>query len=328
MFPGKLKQGDEIRVISPSRSLELIDEKTQALAISRLEQLGLKVTYSKNAKEIDEFKSSSILSRIEDLHDAFRDPNVEGIITTSGGFNSNQLLDYIDYDLIKANPKVFCGLSDITAIHNAIHSKTGLVTYYGPHFSSFGMLKGIEYTLDYFKQCLFGSEPFTVSQAKVWSDDAWLKDQENREFHTNEGYLVINEGESEGKLIGGHLGTLILSLGTDYKPDFTDKILLIEECNTCGPSAIFMFERWLQALIHQPTFKGVKGLIIGTFQRNSGFNQELFIKMIKSKKELDHIPVIANASFGHTTSRFTFPIGGYGKLTVRNEKAEFTIVKY
>jgi muramoyltetrapeptide carboxypeptidase LdcA involved in peptidoglycan recycling len=328
MFPNKFKQGDEIRVISPSRSLGLIDDQTQLLAVSRLEQLGLKVSFARHAKEMDEFSSSSIRTRVRDLHEAFGESNVKGIITTSGGFNSNQLLDYIDYDLIKKNPKIFCGLSDITSLHNAFHRKTGLVTYYGPHFSSFGMLKGIEYTLDYFRQCLFESTPFNVSQAKVWSDDSWIVDQENREFHTNDGYLVINEGEAEGKLVGGHLGTTILSLGTEYMPDLNDSILLIEECNTCGTSTMFMFERWLQALIHQPDFKGIRGLIIGTFQRNTGYNEEQLIKMIKSKRELDHIPVIANASFGHTTSRFTFPIGGYGKLTVNKEKVEFSILKY
>ena len=91
-------------------------------------------------------------ARVEDLNEAFRDENVKAILTVIGGFNSNQLLDYIDYEAIKNNPKIFCGFSDITALSNAIYAKTGVVTYSGPHYSSFGMLKGFEYSLEYFKK--------------------------------------------------------------------------------------------------------------------------------------------------------------------------------
>lgn len=112
--------------------------------------MGFQVTFSKHAEELDRFASSSISSRVQDLHRAFRDPNVKAILTTLGGYNSNGLLKHLDYDLIRKNPKFFCGYSDITALNNAIYTKTRLVTYSGPHFSSFGMEKGLEYTNDYF----------------------------------------------------------------------------------------------------------------------------------------------------------------------------------
>ena len=108
MFPEKLKKGDEIRVISPSRSMKLISQESRDIAINNLKEIGFNVTFSKHAEESDEFISSSIESRISDLHEAFSDKNVKGILTTIGGFNSNQLLNYIDYKLIKSNPKVFC----------------------------------------------------------------------------------------------------------------------------------------------------------------------------------------------------------------------------
>ena len=93
--------------------------------------MGFQVTFSKYADEIDRFASSSISSRIQDLHEAFRDSNVKAILTTLGGYNSNGLLKHLDYDLIRENPKFFCGYSDITALNNAIYAKTGLVTYSG-----------------------------------------------------------------------------------------------------------------------------------------------------------------------------------------------------
>jgi len=171
MIPNKLKQGDEIRVIAPSRSLSIISENTRSIANKMLKELGFKVTFGKHVEECDDFKSSSIKSRIEDLHDAFRDKNVKAIFSVIGGFNSNQLLKYLDYDLIKKKPKILIGFSDTTALQNAILKKAGLVTYSGPHYSSFGMLKGFDYTLEYFKKCLMQSKPFDIISSKEWSDD-------------------------------------------------------------------------------------------------------------------------------------------------------------
>ena len=179
MIAEKLKAGDEIRVIAPARTMSILGNDCIELATKRLEDLGLKVSFGKHVKEFDpDSMSASIESRIEDLHEAFRDKNVKGILTVIGGFNSNQLLDYIDYDLIKENPKILCGFSDITALCNAIYAKTGLVTYSGSHYSSFGMKKGFEYELEYFKKMFFQSEEVEVKSSEEWSDDAWFIDQE------------------------------------------------------------------------------------------------------------------------------------------------------
>ena len=148
----KLKTGDEIRIISPSESLSLIAVEQRGLATRRLEVMGFKVSFSDNSLESDEFISSSILSRVEDIHAAFLDPNVKGILTTIGGYNCNQLLRYIDYSIIQSHPKRLCGYSDITVLSNAIYAKTGLISYSGPHFSTFSMIHGNEYTIDYFRE--------------------------------------------------------------------------------------------------------------------------------------------------------------------------------
>ena len=136
---------------------------------------------------------------------------------------------------------------------------------------------------------------------------------------------MINEGQAEGNLLGGNLCTLNLLQGTEYMPSLIDSILLLEDDYESKPST---FDRDLQSLIHQPGFNKVKGLLIGRFQRKSEMEQEQLIKIIRTKRELAGIPVIANADFGHTTPQFTFPIGGKGRLEAMNGKVSFTILEH
>lgn len=325
MIPQKLNLGDEIRVIAPSRSMGILSKETKDIAEKRFCDMGLKLTFGKHVDEIDEFLSSSIESRIEDLHDAFRDKNVKAVITTIGGHNSNQLLRYIDFELIKNNPKIICGFSDITILANSIYAKTGITTYYGPHFSTFGMKKGIEYTIEYFKKCLMNNESIKVESSSHWSDDEWYLNQENREFIENKGYKIINEGKASGKIVGGNLCTLNLLQGTEYMPSLKDSILFIEDDSLTFPEN---FDRDFQSLIHLPDFEYVKAIVIGRFQKESKITDEMLTKIIKTKKELNNIPVISNADFGHTTPAFTFPIGGKGELIAYNGSVELKIIEH
>jgi len=325
IVPAKLQEGDEIRIISPSRSLGIISKESRVLACSRLQELGLTVTFSRHAEEQDAFNSSSISSRVADLHEAFSDKRVKGILTTIGGFNVNQLLPYLDYSLIQRNPKILCGYSDITALQNAIYAKTGLVTYSGPHFSTFAMQKGFEYTLDYFKKCFMTSEPIPLLPSPTWSDDAWYKDQNKRKFIKNKGYLVLHEGSAEGTVIGGNLCTLNLLQGTPFMPSLKNTILFVEDDEESKPQH---FDRDLQSLLHQPGFAGVRGLVIGRFQKASGMTDDLLAKIITSKQELDHIPVVAGVDFGHTTPHITFPIGGTGSLTAKKQQVSLQITHH
>lgn len=218
MLPARLMAGDEIRVIAPSRSMAVIKGEQRKIAEERFVQSGFKVTYGNNIFEHDEFFSNSVKARIEDLHDAFSDPKVKAIITVIDGYNANQLLRHIDYELIKKNPKVFCGYSDITALNLAILQKTGLITYSGPHFSTFGAKAGFEYTQQYFLKAVTEENGSPVKASERWSDDAWYLDQDNRNFHKNEGYRVLQEGSAEGTIVGGNLCTLNLLQGTEYMP--------------------------------------------------------------------------------------------------------------
>ncbi|MGI8317087.1 S66 family peptidase [Halobacillus mangrovi] len=325
MFPSKLKKGDEIRVISPAESLSMIAQEQRELAVERLEKLGVSVSYSTHAEAEKIGTSTSIEKRVEDIHEAFSDSNVKMILTTIGGFDSNQLLRYINYDLIQANPKIFCGFSDITALSNTFYKKTGLVTYSGPHFSTFGMKKGIHYTWEHFEKMFTQDSPVVVLPAEDWSDDAWYLDQENRSFNKNEGYEIINQGEAIGTSLGGNLCTLNLLQGTEYMPSLDNSILFLENDEMTIPQT---FDRDLQSLIHQPGFERVKGLVIGRFQKESKMSLDLLKEIIRSKKELEHMPVIAQASFGHTTPQFTFPIGGTARILARGNTTEIEIIKH
>ncbi|KKP51357.1 MAG: muramoyltetrapeptide carboxypeptidase [Candidatus Roizmanbacteria bacterium GW2011_GWA2_33_33] len=325
IYPEKLKIGDEVRIIAPSRSIKILSEEIKRIADKRFLDLGLKLSFGKHVYETDEFNSSSIESRIADLHEAFSEKNVKGIITVIGGFNSNQLLKYIDWKLIKNNPKIFCGFSDITVLNNAIFAKTGLINYSGPHYSSFGQKLHFDYTLDYFQKCLMADSPFEVSSSDSWNDDEWYLDQNKRELISNKGYLVINEGESEGTILGANLCTFNLLQGTEYFPNLSDSILFLEDDYETVPHT---FDRDLQSLIHLPDFNKIRGLVIGRFQKKSNMTDELLKKIIKTKKELDNIPVIANVDFGHSDPKITFPVGGEVNIIASKNKLSIKLIKH
>jgi muramoyltetrapeptide carboxypeptidase LdcA involved in peptidoglycan recycling len=312
--PPKLKAGDEVRILSPSTSLSIVSEKNRRMAQQKLEQLGFTVSFSRHALEIDDFKSSSVESRVADLHEAFADPKVKGILTAIGGYNANQLLDYLDYELIGAHPKRLCGYSDITALSHAIYAKTGLITYAGPLFLTFAMLRGNEYTTAYFQRLMMEEGSVHIRYSPEWSDDTWYLDQENRIFHSNIGPYAIHEGEAHGTIVGGNLCTLNLLQGTPYMPSLEGTVLFIEDDYESSPAT---FDRDLQSLLHQPGFDQVRGIVIGRFQQASHMTGELLRQIIGSKKELASIPVIADADFGHTTPQFTYPIGGKASIRAR-----------
>lgn len=328
IFPSKLKQSDSVRVVAPARSLAMPwinNQEMKDIASERFAGLGLKLTFGDHVYDRDDFESSSIENRISDLHQAFRDPAVKMIITVIGGFNSNQLLPYLDYDLIRQNPKIVCGYSDITALANAIYAMTGLVTYSGPHYSSFGDKLGFDYTLEYFKKALFSQDPFRVDPSSKWSNDRWIGKQSERTFLPNEGYWVINPGSCTGTIIGGNQCTLNLLHGTQYMPSFEESVLFLEDDYEAHAAT---FDRDLQSLIHQPGFSSVKGIVIGRFQPESGVTRALLEQIIHSKEELRRIPVIANADFGHTTPQITFPIGGTVSLKVSTTEINLEIIEH
>ncbi len=318
MIPSKLKQGDEVRVVAPSRGIRIISQEVCEIAIKRFNDLGLKVSFAKNTvdENWDMLGTSSVEKRVEDIMEAFKDKNVKAIFTIIGGFSSNQLLPYLDYEVIKANPKIFCGFSDITALLDGIYAQTGMVTYCGPHLSSLGMLKGCEYTLGNMQKMLIGNGENEIRPSVEWSDDLWFLNQENRNFVENEGSWEIHSGQAEGVLLGGNLGTFNLLLGSKYRPNFKDDTILFIE-DTEGAD-ICEFMRNLIAITYQSDFDKVKALVIGRFQKGSKVTREQLEYMINSIEALNNLPVLANVDFGHTTPLLTLPIGGRAKLNGKN----------
>ena len=192
LIPRKLRRGDTIRVVAPALSRAFVAEHDHSAIIDA------------HVDERDDFESSSVASRVADLHAAFADPEVAGILTVLGGFNSNQLLPHLDWDLIAANPKIFCGYSDITAVQNAILARAGLVTYSGPHWSSFGMRDHFEQTLSWFTEALFGDGPSHLRPAPEWTDDLWFLDQDNRTVRAGEGWWPLAPGQAAGRVVLDH----------------------------------------------------------------------------------------------------------------------------
>ncbi len=325
IFPQKLNPGDEVRVISPSRSLSIISKETQEIANKRFAEMGLKLSFGKHVNEINDFNSSSIESRVSDFHDAFLDKNVKAVLTVVGGYSANQILDYIDWEIVRNNPKIFCGYSDITALNNSILSMSGLVNYSGVHYSTFGMEQFFDYSLSYFKKCLMNDDPYEIQPSDQWTDDPWFMNQNDRHPIKNEGWMVVNEGKANGHIRGGNLCTLNLLQGTKYMPDIKDSVLFIEDDAESLPHT---FDRDLVSLIQQPDFNTVKAVVIGRFQNGSHMTNDLLLQIINTKKELKNIPIIANVDFGHTNSMITYPIGGYVEIDSNKKSPKINIIKH
>lgn len=308
VYPKKIKKGDEIRIIAPAASLKTVPKSVIKIAKTRLEKIGFNVTFGKYVFEKDMFGSSSIEYRLNDLEEAFRDKNVAMVLAARGGYNSNQLLDRINYQLIRTNPKIFCGFSDITALNNAIYAKAGLVTFSGPNFSSFGMKKCFEYTENYFLRCIMSNNKIEIKPSKLWSDDGWIKNQNSRVFEKNYGPFCINPGKAGGVIIGGNLCTLNLLQGTPYMPQTKNVILFLEDDDLPGKDTLGEFNRNLVSLL--AVVKNIQGLVMGRFQKKSFVSKKKLISLIKNIPKLKSIPIIGNADFGHTSPQFSFPIGG------------------
>ncbi len=310
MIANKLKIGDEVRVIAPSRNLTEVRQDIHHHAVDFWAREGLILTFSKNSREVNKFHSSSIASRVEDIHEAFLDPNVKMIITCLGGFNANQLLHYLDYDLIAKHPKILCGFSDITALLNAIYAKTGIVTYHGPHYGTFAFEQEAEYTRKAFFDCVMRDVPIVLTPSETAA-----------KYHT------IQKGYCEGTIVGGNLCTLNLLQGTPYMPDIRNKVLFLEDDNIMGDYFCYEFDRNLESLLQIGGADTIKGIVFGRFDDSCGLSVETITDIIQGKVSSD-IPVIFGADFGHVFPMFTFPIGGTVKISANKDGADIQIITH
>lgn len=213
----KLSPNSHIRVLSPSDSIARLGGfEANLSAKETLENLGFRVSFSEHYLESDMLSSSSIKSRVADLHAAFADDSVDAILATIGGFNSNELLPYIDYDLIAKHPKIICGYSDSTAFLNAIFAKTGNLTYMGPSYSSFKMKEGQDYQIKAWLNAMT-KLAYDLVPSQEWSSDPWYDPTQPRHFMPTE-WKIYNAGKASGTIIGGNLSTFGLLRGTTLRP--------------------------------------------------------------------------------------------------------------
>ncbi|MCQ2741661.1 MAG: LD-carboxypeptidase, partial [Alphaproteobacteria bacterium] len=159
--------------------------------------------------------------------------------------------------------------------------------------------------------------------APEWSDDLWFLDQDNRQMIPNDGWWVLHEGNAQGVLEGGNLGTLMLLNATPYHLEFKkDTILMVEDCFTAAAADAKYFLRQLQSLVQRADFKNVRALLIGRFQKESNVSRDLLTHIVERIPQLKNIPVIANMDFGHTTPIATLPLGG--KIEITETAAELS----
>lgn len=335
--PNMLKKGDKIAVVSLSSGI-LGDEKLihkYYIAKERLEkEFGLEVVAMPNALKGSKFIYEHPELRAKDLMDAFSDKTIKGIFCAIGGDDTIRILPYIDFDIIKNNPKVFMGYSDTTVNHLMMH-KAGLVSYYGPSFMcEFGMyVKMFDYTKEMVEKVLFNdSTNLEIISSPVWSDDfiPWGKENINKQLKTKKeehGYEVLQgEGVVEGELLGGCLDVFPMIIGTKIWPnidEWKDKILLIETSEEQPkPDYVKYFLRNLGA---QGIFDVVKGIVVGKPYNETYYDEykETIRDVLKEFKQ-DNLPVIYNINIGHSDPIGVLPLGTKIKVDYTNKKIYLT----
>ena len=240
LSPKRLQKCDTIGIVSPSAAIteDIRSQLDEGAKI--LKELGFRVKYAKNALNIiDGYSAGTPEEKAEDINSMFADPEVDAIMCSQGGDNANSCLSLIDYELIKRNPKIFIGISDITVLLLSIYKKTGLVTFHGNDFLwGFGM-KPTKYDIDEFKLRLMDGEIGEINRNSEWN--------------------TIRKGRAEGILMGGNLKCMLKSAGTEFFPDFKDAILFVEAYEiTSG-----MCDAHFHQLKQMGVFDKIKGVIVG-----------------------------------------------------------------
>lgn len=322
--PPRLVAGDELRVLALSRSLGGVmrypgfTREDVAFATKQLVSVGLKVTFGRYAEECNPHLTAEPEHRLEDFHKAIAAPNVKAILAVSGGQGAIQLLDGLDYRSVTDHPKIICGYSDNAFVLNAVTARSGVVTYYGPNFTSFMMRSGGDYTLKSFQRCLFQGGPDELQPSNQWSDDAWHSDQEHRTFHPNDGLWPVQSGEGQGTIYGGSIWCFTFLQGSPYFPPLENSILFLELVPE-GKATLMALDTGLRALSFQPGFGKVRGIVLGRFPRACGITLENLRQVLSRIEPLNGLPIAANVDFGHTTPMLTLPLGARCTMQVSDD---------
>lgn len=293
--PKRLQKGDTIGIVSPS-SPPGREELERSLLF--LEELGLNWKFGKHAKNINGYLAGTDEERLEDLEAMFEDPEVDGIICSSGGYGAARFTDQIDLQIMKEHPKVFWGFSDITFLHTAMGLYSNLVTFHGPML---GPNIGKD-TFDPLSETMF-QQLFEPMELHYTEDISPLE--------------TINGGVAQGELIGGNLSLLARTIGTKFEVETKGKILLIEDIGE-EPARV---DGLLNHLRMAGKLKEVAGVVVGDFAKTET-EKEWTLTL---DEVLDHylrpleVPVVKGFKIGHCEPHFAVPLGVEAKLDA-NEK--------
>ncbi len=303
MRPSKLKKGDTIGVIAPSNYIEKDDLEYINASIALMEASGFKVKFGKYVFEDTLGYGTSPEKRAADINWAFKDDEVKAIMCVKGGEDSNTTLDYIDYEMIKKHPKIICGFSDNTSILNAIHEKTGLVTYHGPTFKSLTSWEtGYAYK-QFIKTFAENTESLIMGEPEGE-------------------YTTIQAGQATGELVGGNLSLFTKLVCGKYAVNVQDKILFLEELGF--EAAPEMVNSNIYYLKQNGVFDRIAGLWIGNYEHPSKVSIEKIIKNAIGDEY--KFPIIKSDNFGHIDKKIIIPIGTKAEINT-NEKIKIKLVE-
>lgn len=315
--PSKLQKGDTVAIVSPSGTISDELRGQFNAGIKFLKSLGLHVKLGKNVFNQYFYSAGTVEERLNDMHEAFRDKSVKAVIMSIGGNTANHLLDGLDFDLIKKNPKIFLGISDGTTLLNPIYEKTGLVTYHGPDLIfTFGLPMSSIIKENLMKTLFFGNV------GKLSSNPDWKGLDDLNKNDVNKGWQSVRPGRASGRLIGGNISCLTNLDNTDFRPRFKKTILFLEGYMVGIEDIDRIFTHIRQANV----FDEISGLILGHFYGSHLLDKkqdrEVHDVLLEVTKDYS-FPVLEIGEIGHNVENLIIPIGC--KATIDPENKYFSI---
>lgn len=316
--PKKLQKGDVVAIVSPSGGVpqELRSQFDHGLDF--LKDLGLEARIMKHALGSYYYSSGTVEERLDDIHEAFGDTRVKAVIMSIGGASANQLLDGLDFDLIRKNPKIFMGISDGTTLLNPIFTKAGLVTYHGPDLVfTFGRS-----TSRFAKENLYKTF-FDGKVGKLFPNPDWRGLDDLNKDQKYEGWRCIRGGQANGKLIGGNVNCLMNLDNTDFRPNYKDKILFLEAYMITVQELDMAFTHFRQSRV----FDEISGLVIGHFYGSQMLDDKQDRKVgdvILEATEKYGFPILEVGEVGHNVENYVMPIGCEARIDPENKIFEIT----
>lgn len=315
--PKRLQKGDTVAIVSPSGGVPEELRGQFDNGVKFLESLGLKVKISKNALDRYFYSSGTVKERLSDIHEAFRDKNVKAIIMSIGGSTANNLLDGLDFDLIKNNPKIFSGISDGTTLLAPTFSKTGLITYHGPDLIfTFGKAMS-----PIIKENLIKTW-FEGKVGELQPNPNWKGLGKLNKNEKYQGWRCVRKGKSSGRLIGGNENCLMKLDNTEFRPNYKGAILFLEAYAVTVEELDQAFTHFRQTKV----FDEINGLILGHFygshMAEKKQNREVKDVILEVTKNYS-FPILEIGEIGHNVENYIIPIGC--QATIDAERKYFSI---